>query len=82
MKLPITLVFIGSFFYISYINIKEMSYLLTFLLVMSILFLCKETFEVVKWFIKKDEEYKQSWVKTLLAFASISYIITIIIFGV
>jgi len=59
-----------------------MSQILTFFLIMSILWLCKETFGIVKWFLSKDEEYKQSWVKTLLSFASISYIITIIIFGV
>lgn len=59
-----------------------MSQILTFFLIMSILWLCKEAFGIVKWFLYKNEEYKQSWLKTLLSFASISFIIMIIIFGV
>jgi hypothetical protein len=41
----------------------------------------KEAFNIFKTF-RKGEEFKQPWYKTLLSFASLSYIITILIFGI
>lgn len=58
-----------------------MKFVMVFILIMSIMYIIKEVFNIFKTF-RKGEEFKQPWYKTLLSFASVSYIITILIFGI
>jgi hypothetical protein len=58
-----------------------MKYLMVFLLVMAIQYILREALSIVKSF-RKSEEFKQSWYKTLLAFVSVAYTITVIILGI
>ena len=57
-----------------------LNFIMTFLMVISIMYVLKEGFAIFKTF-RKNEEFKQPWYKTLLSFSSISYIITFIIVG-
>lgn len=60
-----------------------MAFILTFLLIMSILYMIEEGFNIVKWFLlNKDEKFTQPWYKTLFTFLSLSFIITAIICGI
>lgn len=57
------------------------SMILCFVLVLSILNLLKEIWRFYSAF-RKEEKYETSNYRTLLTFSTISYIITIIIFGI
>ena len=60
-----------------------MTFILTFLLILSILYMVKVCFGVVKWFLSDEvKEYTQTWHRTLLTILSLSFIITAIICGV
>lgn len=55
-------------------------FIMVFLLIMAVMYTVKEGFNIFKTF-RKGEEFKQPWYKTALSFASISYIITVLILG-
>ena len=56
-------------------------FILVFLLVMSILYIIKNGFEIIKTFLQM-KEYKQEWYKMLLLFCAISYFITFLSVGI